>query len=262
MVKGLIFDIRRYSVNDGPGIRTTVFLKGCPLRCLWCHNPEGFSPDEQTIKRERSLNGKKWTYEEIVGKWYTPSMVMNDLNKDLMFYEESEGGVTFSGGEPLMQPEFLAEMLKLCRQAGIHTAVDTSGMADNDIFTEIAGLTDLLLFDLKSLDNEKHIQFTGAENTQILMNLLSLSTPSPDMIIRIPVIPGFNDSIEQMREISIFLSELSVPVRKIEPIPYHRLGRQKYAALGMNIPDAFSPEITSEQLKSFKSIFETKGFIV
>jgi pyruvate formate lyase activating enzyme len=259
-VQGLLFDIRRYSVHDGPGIRTTVFFKGCPLNCLWCHNPEGISGEPQTIRRKRPLNGDQAVVEETVGKYFTSREVMNQLKRDLLFFEESGGGVTFSGGEPLQQPEFLKEMVVLCREAGIHTAVDTSGYALEEVFREVAGLTDMLLFDLKTTDNKVHEAYTGIGNALILKNLQSLKGKGPEVVVRIPVIPGVNHRPEDMQAIRKAIQDSGARIEAINLLPYHRLGRKKYEALGMQEPPAFGPEITSDQIKTLMKIFEKAGF--
>lgn len=257
-----MFDIRRYSVHDGPGIRSTVFFKGCPLNCLWCHNPEGISGEPQPIKRSRPLNRKQQVVEETVGRYYSANEVMAILNRDLLFFEESGGGVTFSGGEPLQQAGFLKELLLLCRDTGMQTAVDTSGHAPEEVFAEIAALTDLLLFDLKTIDSKLHETYTGVGNELILKNLMSLNGKGPLVIIRIPVIPGLNDSIVAMEAIRQVMQDSRARIEAVNLLPYHRLGRQKYEALGMLEPPAFVPEISKVEMKRLKGVFEEMGFRV
>ncbi len=262
MQKGLVFDIRRYSVHDGPGIRTTVFLKGCPLHCSWCHNPEGLMNEPQTIRRTRQLNGKKTIHYENVGEWRTSREVFELIMKDIIFYEESGGGVTFSGGEPLMQPDFLLEMLSLCRQAGIHTAVDTSGHAPGEVFNLIAQNTDLLLYDLKTTDNGKHLTYTGVSKELSLINLKSITDDSARLIIRIPVIPGFNCDIKQFKAMRDQLLELKVQIQRVDLLPCHQLGRQKYRDLGLKTPVKFNTDIDEEQINMLMNIFAGSGFNV
>lgn len=261
-MQGLIFDIRRYSVHDGPGIRTTVFFKGCPLNCLWCHNPEGISGEPQSIRRKRSLNGDQTVVEETVGKHYTGQEVMEQLKRDLLFFEESGGGVTFSGGEPLQQAEFLKKLLVLCREAGIHTAVDTSGYASEEVFREVAGLADMLLFDLKTTEKKVHEAYTGIGNALILKNLQSLNGKGPEVIVRIPVIPGVNNRPEDMQAICQVIQSSRARIKSVNLLPYHRLGRQKYEALGMQEPPAFGPEISKEEMEELMAIFEQEGIEV
>jgi pyruvate formate lyase activating enzyme len=249
-------------VHDGPGIRTSVFFKGCPLHCQWCHNPEGISGSPQGFKRKRQLDGKKWIHEEIIGKTWSSAEVFEVIMKDLVFYEESIGGVTFSGGEPMMQPAFLLELLALCRDAGIHAAVDTSGYADRETFLEIARNTQMILFDLKTMDNEKHKTCTGVGNETILSNLKSLSAPGPELIIRIPVIPGVNNMPDDITAIKDLLLKLNIPVKQVNLLPYHRLGRRKYQALGLDDPPVFQPEITTAGINRFLEIFSNAGIEV
>lgn len=262
MSGGIIFDIRRYSVHDGPGIRTTVFFKGCPLNCLWCHNPESIMPEPQPIKRSRQLNGQKEWVEEMVGLHYSACEVMEIIVRDLLFFEESGGGVTFSGGEPLMQALFLLELLALCREAGIHTAVDTSGHASAEAFKEMAAQTELLLFDIKTTDNKKHEAFTGVGNELIINNFHSLNGKGPSVIVRIPVIPGFNNTMEDMQAIRTIMKTSQARIEAVNLLPYHRLGRQKYEALGMQQPPVFKHETKPEQMQKLMSVFEEAGYKV
>ncbi len=242
MTKGLVFDIRRFSVHDGPGIRTTVFLKGCPLRCKWCHNPEGLSPEPQTMLRKRMIESTETICKEIAGQWYRPDEVMRKIMKDQLFFEESHGGVTFSGGEPLMQPDFLKEVLMLCSAIGVHTIVDTAGITDRQTFHSVAIHTDMLLYDIKCINSALHEKYTGLGNEETLSNLRSLeeiplqNNDNLQVIIRIPYIPGFNDTAEEIEAICRYIVSLQIPIRQVELLPYHNLGRQKYAALGLPVP--------------------------
>ena len=163
-MKGLIFDIKRYAIHDGPGIRVTFFMKGCPLNCWWCHNPESISPFPQVVERTDKIGERVFRVKEQIGKKYSVSDLMDVVHRDLVFIEESGGGVTFSGGEPLMQAEFLIEALSYFRESGIHTAVDTSGQADRTVIDRIIENTDLFLFDIKHLDPERHLEFIGTRN--------------------------------------------------------------------------------------------------
>ncbi len=262
MPKGLIFDIRRYSVHDGPGIRTTVFFKGCPLRCSWCHNPEGISPEQQQITRTRTVDGRKRAYQETVGKWFSPVEVLDILLKDRVFYEESGGGVTFSGGEPLMQPEFLNEMLLLCKKEGLHTAIDTSGHATGQIFNRTVKNTKMLLYDLKTTDNKIHKSFTGQDNYLALKNLLSLDETGPAVIIRIPVIPGFNSELAGMEDLCNLLAGLKARVQRVDLLPWHGMGHEKYRNLGMAPPPFQGNGSDDEYLVSLIDLFAKGGFNV
>jgi len=208
------------------------------------------------------LNGRKEWAEEMAGMSYSTKEVMEAIGRDLLFYEESSGGVTFSGGEPLQQPRFLLELLALCREAGIHTAVDTSGHASAEAFKEVAANTELLLFDIKTTDNKKHEAFTGVGNELIMSNFYSLNGKGPAVIVRIPVIPGFNDTVEDMQAISTIMKTSQARIKAVNLLPYHRLGRQKYEALGMQQPPVFKPETTPEQMKALMSVFVEAGFKV
>lgn len=267
MKNGIIFDIQRNSFVDGPGIRTTVFFKGCNLKCKWCHNPESQLAEPQIMfYREKCtgcgycesisaynsnlicLNGAK----EICGKEYTADMVLNEILKDKAFYENSNGGVTFSGGESMLQIDFLCELLQKCKNYGIHTAVDTAGNVPWSHFERILEYTDLFLYDIKILNSEKHKQFTGVENQIILNNLKKLFESGARLYIRIPVICGVNDSVEEMQKIRSFIMPYK-PV-KIELLPYHKLGEYKYAALNMERIEFESPD--KNVIKQLNSVFE------
>ena len=228
-MKATIFNIERNSYFDGPGIRTTVFFKGCNLRCAWCHNPESQSPKPQMMFfknkctgcgkcKEKCPNnlelcelcGKCTLYcphdaREICGKEYTVDEVMRDILKDKAFYDNSGGGVTFSGGESMLQIDFLEELLKACKQNGIHTAIDTAGHVPYESFESVLPYTDLFLFDVKCYDSDKHKKYTGASNEQILSNLEKLLKTGISVWVRIPIIPTVNDTEEEMRNIKDFI---------------------------------------------------------
>lgn len=296
--KGIIFDIKRYAIHDGPGIRTTVFFKGCPLRCPWCHNPEGEHPEPEIVwhkKRcqthcqdclpvcpKKAIQKKGKTvlidltrcdlcgvcvdvcpYEalQIIGREATVQDVMQEIQKDSVFYEESSGGVTFSGGEPLMQPEFLEALLKECRRDHIPTAVDTCGYVPSELFEKIAGKVDLFLYDIKLVDEERHKKHTGASNKIILENLRMLSDKGKRVIIRIPLVSDVNDDTENIRQTIEFLLSLK-NVRKINLLPYHRGGEEKYRRLGAkNSRRSFEPT-SKRKTERIKESFKDHGFIV
>lgn len=258
--QGLIFDIRRYSVHDGPGIRTTVFMKGCPLNCLWCHNPESILPDPQKINCIQTLDGQKKVVQKVSGQYYTLEEVMLQLRSDRIFFEESGGGVSISGGEPLLQYDFLLQLLRQCRQEGIHTAVDTSGYSAQEVFLEVAAQTDLLLLDIKTTDFLLHKQYTGKDPKPVLNNLKALQNYHTPVIIRIPVIPGFNSRADQMLAIAKVVKESGAKILEVHLLPYHKLGRQKYEALGMPPPPVFEPDISTSRLQELLHIFTEAGF--
>ena len=221
-VKGRIFDIQKYSIHDGPGIRTIVFLKGCPLRCKWCCNPEGQKYDIQNM----FFGGKN----KIVGRDVTVGEVMEEVMRDMPYYLRSGGGLTLSGGECLAQPEFGRALLAAAKNAGISTAIETTGFAEWEVYSSYLRLTDYVLMDIKNIDNEKHIRFCGQSNERILANARRAAEEHSDITIRVPVIPGFNDTEEEVYAIARFAESLR-GVHKLHLLPYHRLGMDKYAAL-------------------------------
>lgn len=246
MKKATIFDIQRNSYVDGPGIRTTVFFKGCNLKCAWCHNPESQSLKKQIMFYKDKCVGcgrcinvtEKDTdfvcfndAKEICGKEYTSDEVLHEIIKDKAFYDNSKGGVTFSGGECMLQIDFLCEILQKCRENGIHTAVDTAGNVPWEYFEKILNFADLFLYDIKLLDSEKHVKYTGVDNKVILDNLKKLFEYDANVLIRIPIISDVNDTEEEMYKIKKFLKPYK-PL-KIELLPYHNLGTHKYDALNM-----------------------------
>ncbi len=228
--KGIIFDIKRFAVHDGPGIRTTVFFKGCPLKCWWCANPEGQNPDPEEILSLFNQDSEGNCTKEIIGREVVAKEVMNEVSKDRVFYEESEGGITFSGGEPLLQPVFLSSLLSLCKEEGFHTALDTSGYAPKDIFEEIIDNVDLFLYDLKLLNEEEHIKYTGVSLDLILANLRYLCKKKKEIIIRIPIVPSITDSSENINQIGSFVSKLNC-ISRVDILPFNKMGEAKYRRL-------------------------------
>ena len=254
---GIIFNIQRFALHDGPGIRTTVFFKGCPLRCWWCHNPESHKILPEKFNGCNLRRGFDQTFSVIkdeVGKEISVDELITEILKDKVFYEESTGGVTFSGGEPLMQPEFLSEVLKECKASGIHTAVDTSGFSAIEKVKSAAADTDLFLFDLKLMNDDLHQKYTGVSNQLILKNLLELDQLNKKIIIRIPIIPEITDSEENLMAIRGFISYLK-NVQEVNLLPYHRTGEGKYAKYGKDnkMNETNSPD--TEQLEHIKQLF-------
>lgn len=256
-MEGVVFDLRRYSVYDGPGIRTTVFLKGCPLNCAWCHNPESQKPQPETFKRivKKNLGYSHTETIEYFGKVVTPREIMTEIERDILFFDDSGGGATFSGGEPLMQTDFLDELLFMCRQKGIHTAVDTSGCSATGNYKKIIDKTDLFLFDLKILDEEEHKKYTGSSNKLILENLRYLAENNKNINIRIPLIPGITDTEKNLTDIKNFISGFPV-IKTVSLLPYNEIAENKYTRLNKNFIPGTLVTQTEERLKEIESIFD------
>jgi pyruvate formate lyase activating enzyme len=209
-------------------------MKGCPLHCKWCHNPEGISSECDTVTRINRIGEKEFITEEKVGELYSTEYLLNILEKERVFINQSKGGITFSGGEPMLQFGFLLEALMACKSSGYHTAVDTSGYSSIENFKAILPFTDLFLFDLKHLDDTKHIEATGVSNTGILENLRFLLDNDKDVMLRIPVITGFNDDNEYQEKLFHFISTLKTgSVKKINLLPFHKIGSSKYKRFKM-----------------------------
>ena len=260
---GLIFNIQRFSVNDGPGIRTTVFFKGCPLNCVWCHNPESRQkfPEKFNKNPYKGFNVLFNNNDGIIGQNISSESVMTIVEKDLMFYEESKGGVTFSGGEPLMQVESLLELLQRCKKKDIHTAVDTSGYAVFDDFLKIIPFTDLFLFDLKIVEDKEHLKYIGVSNEIILNNLRKLSETGKDLIIRIPLISGITDTEKNLNDIINFIPQLKTNV-KISLLPYNEMTAGKYQNLGIDFKLKNVSSQSPEFLEGIVKKFHTEGYEV
>jgi pyruvate formate lyase activating enzyme len=228
-MKGLIFSVKRYSIHDGPGIRVTFFMKGCPLSCAWCHNPEGISPIPENVSLTSRIGNKEFTRDDEVGKYYLVDDVLSIAEKERVFMSQSGGGVTFSGGEPLLQKDFLLEALIALKTKGYHTAVDTSGFSARENFKEILQFTDVFLFDLKNIDEADHIASTGVSNSIILENYRFLLQNAKEVHVRIPVIPGYNDGPGQIKSmIDFIVSTKTSALKKINLLPYHKIGISKY----------------------------------
>ncbi|MCF6169493.1 MAG: glycyl-radical enzyme activating protein [Bacteroidales bacterium] len=260
-MKGIIFDIKHYAIHDGPGIRQTVFLKGCPLSCWWCHNPESRSREIFSYEKEESIDGRKICQTETVGQSYSVSALMAEIGKDRIFFEESGGGITFSGGEPLLQFDFLMEVLKKCRQQEIHTCVDTTGFVAKEKMKATAELTDLFLFDLKQMDDELHRQYTGVSNRLILENLKILDAMGKEIWVRYPLIPGFNDDESQVFRMLDFLSRLQKKP-PVQLLPYHKIGKHKYTRFGIDYKMKGVEEPSQKHIEKTKKYFEDAGFAV
>ncbi|MBQ4259033.1 MAG: glycyl-radical enzyme activating protein [Lachnospiraceae bacterium] len=274
----VIFDITRNSFVDGPGIRTTVFFKGCNLRCAWCHNPESQNPNPQMMFYKDKCKGcgmckakcpnhlESCTLcgicemycmadaRKICGKTYTVEEVLKEVLKDKSFYEHSGGGVTFSGGECMLQTSFLVEILKACKDAGLHTAVDTAGHVSWDKFEQVLSFTDLFLYDVKSMNSRVHKEYVGVGNELILENLSKLLDEGAKVWIRMPVIGGVNDSEEEILALKEFLGKQKTIPEKIELLPYHAMGEHKYSALDMEKKEFSVP--SKEKMEYFNQLLQ------
>ena len=248
--KGRIFNIQRFSIHDGPGIRTIVFFKGCYMRCAWCCNPES-----QRYEIETLVEGGK---EKTVGRDVTVSDIMPEILADLPYYRRSGGGVTLSGGEVLAQADFAAELLKACKEAGLHTAIESSANAPFSDIEKLLPHLDLYLMDIKHIDAKKHEEYTGVSNERILANAKLIAESGVELIIRTPVVPGFNDTDREIKEIADYATKLP-GVEEYHLLPYHRLGTDKYAGLGRvyTLPEILPPE--KEKMQYLLSVAETSG---
>ena len=259
---GTIFDIKRFAVHDGPGIRTTVFFKGCPLNCQWCHNPESIDRNPVCIQKISKLNGREFVNDEIIGYEISPERLFDELKKEQVFMEESSGGVTFSGGEPLLQHEFLLEMLQLCKSQGMHTAVDTTLFSSWEIIARMAEATDLFLVDLKLMDDQMHQLYTGVSNEIILKNIRKLTSGNVPLRIRIPMIPEVTTTPENIAKSILFLSELKGRVEAIDLLPFHNTANEKYKRFHLDNRFAGRSSMKKEELTTIKNQFEAAGFTV
>jgi pyruvate formate lyase activating enzyme len=261
-MNGFIFDIRRFSVNDGPGIRTTVFFKGCPLSCWWCHNPEGRSCEIQKAKKVDRIGDKTFIIDEVIGKEINAEEVMNEVDKDSIIYEESGGGVTFSGGEPLLQIEFLKSLLSESHKKYYHNVVDTSGYTHRNNLISILDLVDLFLYDIKIMDDEEHKKYTGVSNKIIFENLEYLLNQNKNVIIRFPVIPGVSDTQININLLLDYIQSYDGSLNEIHLLPYHNIASNKYQKLNMENRINDIPSLYDNDILPIKKVFETAGIKV
>ena len=249
-VKGRIFNIQRFSIHDGPGVRTIVFFKGCPMRCRWCCNPESQEWDIQTM----TVAGKPKT----VGEDTTVGKVLEEIVKDRVYYSRSKcGGVTLSGGECLAQPEFALALLKACREQGISTAIETAGYVKPEIIKSVLPYIDTVLMDIKHINGEKHKEFTTRDNAIILENAKMIANEAKRLIIRTPVIETFNDTESEIRDIARFAR--SIGVKEIHLLPYHRIGSDKYAGLGRNYTMSHVSVPTKDKMQRLLDVVISEG---
>ncbi len=293
-LSGMVFDIKRFAVHDGPGIRTTVFLKGCLLSCSWCHNPEGiskkpvllfseslcigcqhclkacehnvhiFKDNRHLLQRENCIACGKCAQVcptqalEISGREMTVEEVISEVERDKDFYITSGGGMTLSGGEPLLQFDFAFNLLKVAKEKGLHTVVDTCGYISWKNLERILKITDLFLYDIKHMDTKKHQFLTGVSNEQILENVRKLAKEKVNLIIRFPYIPTYNDDKDNLNQMASFLKSLS-KIPKVEILPYHTLGRSKRERLGVEDTLKRVPIPAAEEVENVMKIFHRYG---
>ncbi len=249
-VSGRIFDIQRFSTHDGPGVRTIVFLKGCPLRCRWCCNPESQSYEIQQMTQKGKV--------KTVGRDVTVGDVMDEVLRDRPYYRRSGGGLTLSGGESLWQPDFAIALLTACHESGINTAMETTGFAERSTIERFIPHVDLFLMDIKHTVSQKHEEFTTRPNEIILDNARFIAENAKKLIIRVPVIPGFNDTEEEIGSIAAFAAELP-NVNEIHLLPYHRMGRDKYEGLGRPYLMGDVPSPTADHMQSLLEVCRKYG---
>jgi pyruvate formate lyase activating enzyme len=297
--RGVVFNIQRFSIHDGPGIRTTVFLKGCPLHCGWCSNPESARPTPEIITRDakcigcgkcveacsqqaivflentRTIKWEKCNYcmkcaevcpsgaIERTGEYMTVDRVMDVVGRDAGFYERSDGGMTLSGGEPLVQWQFALRLLREAKRRRLHTALDTTGYADWKTLDEMLDFTDLVLYDIKHPNSARHQEATGVPNERILDNLRkTVAKPGVRVWVRHAVIPQFSDSEDELEQLCKLVLTLKPPVEKISLLPYHKFGEVKYAAMGRAYPWKGTPVVPDEQVEMLKKLVESYGIKV
>jgi len=250
-VVGRIFDIQKYSIHDGPGIRTIIFLKGCALRCRWCCNPESQEFDIQIMHFADS--------DKVVGRDVTVAEVMEEIRKDMPYYRRSGGGVTLSGGESLLQPECATALLEACHEEGINTAIETTAIAPFETIERYLEHLDYVLMDIKHMDEEKHKQFTKQSNRRILENAKKIAASGKvNLTIRVPVIPGFNDNPQDIAKIAEFAKHLP-GVEHLHLLPYHRMGEDKYAALGREYLLAGIPPLSDQTMQMLLETAKKSG---
>jgi pyruvate formate lyase activating enzyme len=292
--RGVVFNIQHYAIHDGPGIRTTVFLKGCPLSCFWCQNPEsqdlrpvlffnaekctgcGACVDECPEGAVQIVEGRSETdrtqckghgqcadicpaeARSLMGRYVTAGEVFKEVNEDVLFYKNSGGGVTLSGGDPLAQPDFSISILKLCKDAGIHTAIDTCGFASWETLKTILEYVDLVLFDFKHMDRDQHKKYTGVSNELVLDNAKRIHQElALPMLARVPLLPGYNDSEENLKQTAAFITDHFGKGMTVHLLPYHRLGETKYERMGE--PEKVIPiqQPNDDYMEKIKTLFES-----
>ena len=260
---GYIFNLKKYAVHDGPGIRTTVFFQGCPMNCWWCHNPESLNLKDDPTAEESSSCLRPY-YRKIpyrTAQKVTVDQLMAELRKDIIFFDESGGGVTLSGGEPLIQLKFLKDLLEICTEENIHVALDTSGYASWEAYQSIIATVNLILFDLKLMDEANHKKYTGVSNKLVLKNLTKLIQNGTPVIVRVPLIPDITDTMENLTQIAVYLKEFQV-VPEVHLLPYNAMGEEKYKKLNKPQKLANLKAQSEKKLNELKSLVNSYGLQV
>ena len=260
-MEGIIFDIKHFAVHDGPGIRQTIFLKGCPMSCWWCHNPQSQNPAPEKCIKTNKLADQRYTRAQQIGYKVDTDGLMETILGDRVFFEESDGGVTFSGGEPLMQATFLKKILTKCKKHKIHTALDTTGYTNETNFRAIAPNVDLFLYDLKLIDNEEHLKYTGVPVANVLNNLKWLDENNIDTRLRFPVIPGITDTTNNINAMSEILNTFK-SIKHIDLLPYHNISNSKYERFRKMNRMGDTKAMDEKELAPLKTKFEQSGFTV
>lgn len=262
-MKGIIFDIKRFAIHDGPGLRTTVFFKGCPLNCWWCHNPESISSNIEHYNIIEKIGDKEFTVAKTVGRVTTPNEVMIEILKERVFMEQGNGGVTLSGGEPLLQYQFASELLKLCKKHGINTAIDTSGAVSISAFKAVLPFTDIFLFDIKLITASLHKKYIGVDNELIISNFKNTVKAGKKVIARIPLIPKVNLNNTELNHIIEFLLPFKCNTfNEIHLLPFHNIGKAKYERFNRKWRMNNTKEPDINELQPVVDLFISKGFNV
>jgi pyruvate formate lyase activating enzyme len=257
-----VFDIKRFALHDGPGIRTTVFLKGCPLRCAWCHNPESQVREPEEYIEKQVVDGKEFSSVRKYGRPITEESLLEEVLKDKVFYDTSGGGVTFSGGEPLQQSEALVPLLVRLGNHSVHRALDTCGHAPLDILQQVVKQCELILFDLKLMHPESHRNFTGVDNRLILQNAEYLMSSGLELIFRVPFIPGVNDSQSEQQAFREYFQEHQGRFSEVHLLPYHRAGSHKYHKLNREYTFKDTEVSSNGAIQQMKEDLECAGIRV
>lgn len=256
-MKGIIYDIKRFAIHDGPGIRTTIFFKGCCCDCWWCHNPESRSSQIISSDKEIKLDGKTYKRRQVIGNEISEDNLLIEILKDQVFYKQSGGGVTFSGGEAMQQKDFLIRILKACKTRNIHTTLDTSCYFSEQALMELSDLVNLFMLDLKFQDNDLHQKYIGVDNFAILKNIASLLNSDARVWIRIPIVPNINTP--DINNILDFLNSHQAP-EQVNLLPYHKIGKHKYEKFGISYKMGEVKEPTTEEMLTLKRLFEDRGY--